>query len=147
MTSKKNLTAEEIETKASPPWIKHLEKNQIFVFGSNEAGIHGAGAAKMAVNKWGARDGQGFGPSGSTFAIPTKDWNINILPKLAITLYINRFIRYAETKSLTQFLVTEIGCGLAGYKPIDIAPMFESCMDMENIKLPMNFIEILIEED
>ena len=131
------------EAKACPPWISKLRRNQIFVFGSNESGIHGAGAAALAHDKWGATWGQGFGPSGLTFAIPSKDWQINTMEVLSIAPYVNRFVQYAITHPDLEFLVTEIGCGLAGYQAEDIAPLFESTLDVGNIKLPMTFLQVL----
>ena len=101
----------------------HLDK--IFVFGSNESGHHGAGAALYAVNRKGARMHQGFGPAGDSFAIPTKDWRIGNLDLLSINIYINAFIRYANIRPNIKFQVTAIGCGLAGFKNHDIAPLFK----------------------
>lgn len=96
----------------------------IFVFGSNEAGVHGAGAAKTAYDKEGAIWGKGFGHYGNSFAIPTKDIHIKTLGLRVIKLYVDRFLRYAETHPQLEFKVTQIGCGLAGIKAEDIAPMF-----------------------
>lgn len=101
----------------------------IFVFESNEAGIHGAGAAKFALSK-GAVMGVGFGRQGKTFAIPTKDWSIGHLELPVIQHYVERFIAYAEKHPDTVFHVTAIGCGLAGYKHSQIAPLFRhNCAD------------------
>ena len=104
--------------------------NMIFVFGSNEAGVHGAGAARFALNKKGAILGQAFGMQGNSFAIPTKDKTIrNTLPLDEIKVYVNRFIDFARTQTDRRhapliYQVTCIGCGLAGLKHEDIAPMF-----------------------
>lgn len=98
----------------------------IFVFGSNEAGIHGAGAAQHARLYHGAESGNGFGEQGKSFAIPTKDGSFNVLPLVEIQGYVDLFIKYAEEHSGLDFKVTQIGCGYAGYKPKDIAPMFVS---------------------
>jgi len=122
-----------------------LEENEIFVFGSNEAGIHGAGAAKQA-RQWGAEIGRGFGLYGQTFAIPTKDYNIQPLTLLTIGFYINSFIRLTKTTPHLKYLVTEVGCGLAGYNINDIAPLFRHAIDCENIFLPESFWIILKEE-
>jgi hypothetical protein len=101
----------------------------IFVFGSNEAGIHGAGAARVAVRQHRAQHGVGFGPQGNSFAIPTKDWLIETLPIETIEHYIGRFIVYArimlKRRPEIQFQVTAIGCGLAGLRHDVIAPMFK----------------------
>lgn len=123
--------------------ITELKENEIFVFGSNEAGIHGAGAARQALDQFGARWGVGFGPQGKTFAIPTKDWSIRTLPIQHIKPYVNSFLSYALTQPNLVFLVTEIGCGLAGYKPKDIAPLFVRGTVMSNITLPDKFKEVL----
>ena len=104
--------------------------NMIFVFGSNEAGVHGAGAARFALDKKGAILGQPFGMQGNSFAIPTKDKTIrHTLPLDEIKVYVNRFIDFARTQTDRRhapliYQVTCIGCGLAGLKHEDIAPMF-----------------------
>jgi len=100
--------------------------DMIFVFGSNLAGIHGSGAAKFAREKRQFPLNLGVGPSGSCYAIPTKDWDIETLPIHVIQLYVNQFINYASLMegADVQFQVTRIGCGLAGYRDGDIAPMF-----------------------
>lgn len=129
----------------TPDNIEKLEPNEIFVFGSNESGIHGGGAAKTALELFGARFGVGFGLQGQSFAIPTKDWEIRTLPMHKIYFYICRFIKFAKLKLNLNFYVTKIGCGLAGYKPEDIAWMFEDCLELENVYLPKEFIDILID--
>lgn len=106
----------------------------IFVFGSNEAGIHGAGAALEARKKYGAKMGIGFGHIGNSFAIPTKDENIKTLPLNQIQKYVDMFIAYAQITPELKYLVTRIGCGLAGYKDSDIAPMFKNAPN--NCELP-----------
>lgn len=106
--------------------ITELKENQVFVFGSNEAGIHGAGAAKTALDNFGAIRGRGFGKFGQTFAIPTKDHNIQTLPLSAIKDYVDMFLGYAELHPEYEFFLTRIGCGLAGYSDNDIAPLFKN---------------------
>ncbi len=98
----------------------------IFVFGSNLAGRHGAGAALDAYRNHGAIYGQGVGPQGNSYAIPTKDENLKSLPLEYIELYVKKFLVYARKHPKQIFGVTRIGCGLAGYKDSDIAPMFKS---------------------
>jgi hypothetical protein len=98
----------------------------IFVFGSNEAGIHGAGAALYARRHKGAVYGQGVGYYGDSYAIPTKDFNIRTLPLHVIEGYVKEFFNFAAENSGLQFNVTRIGCGLAGYTDADIAPMFRN---------------------
>ena len=97
----------------------------IFVFGSNEAGIHGVGAAKFAHLHKGARWGKPFGIAGQSFAIPTKDKTIrHTLPLPTIKGYVDEFLIFADSVRTVQFQVTCIGCGLAGLKHKDMAPMF-----------------------
>ena len=103
----------------------------IFVFGSNTAGIHGAGAAKHAMLYEGAILRQGYGMAGNSFAIPTKDHKILTLPLDKIQMYVTEFKKFAQAvhipgsdKQSHEFKVTRIGCGLAGYHDSDIAPMF-----------------------
>lgn len=124
----------------TPVNITQLEPNQIFVFGSNEAGYHGKGAAFIARKKFGAVQYIGFGLTGKCYAIPTKDASIRSLPLTIINVYVDQFIEYAKKHPDYIFLVTKIGCGLAGYKPEDIAPMFKKALTIENIYLPKEFI-------
>lgn len=123
--------------------IQEVQDNQVFVFGSNEAGIHGAGAARVAL-AFGAEMYKGFGFGGNTFAIPTKDWRIVPLPLETIKFYVDRFLAAAENYEHLDFLVTKIGCGLAGYRIQDIAPMFEKAVNMENVHLPEEFWNYLL---
>lgn len=96
---------------------------EIFVFGSNMAGIHGAGAAKAAL-AFGAKHGSWAGPEGRTYAIPTKDDRIQTLQLHVIESYVRAFIRHAKARPDQSFFVTRVGCGLAGYRDEQIAPMF-----------------------
>jgi hypothetical protein len=125
----------------TPDNIKSLPLGSIFVFGSNEAGRHGAGAASLALGQFGAKYGMGFGPSGQSFAIPTKDWNLKTLPLRVIEFYVARFVAYAAKNPNFTFYVTKIGCGLAGYIPAEIAPMFRHAG--KNVILPKEFQEQL----
>ncbi len=127
--------------KYTPEVIDKLPENSVFVFGSNESGIHGAGAAKTAKFKFGAKFGLGFGPSGLSFAIPTKDWDIETLPIKVIETYVKRFIAYAKNRPETTFYVTKIGCGLAGHSIRKIAPLFKEVVEesIKNIILPEEF--------
>jgi len=127
----------------TPDWIDDLKEDEIFVFGSNESGRHGRGAAKDAL-KWGAKYGQAFGIQGKTFAIPTVNASVsNKISVEKIASYVDRFIFYANTRPKLKFLVTEIGCGLAGHTMKDIAPLFRECLDMKNVYLPKKFLRIL----
>lgn len=102
-----------------------MKKDAIFVFGSNTAGIHGAGAAKDAWANYGAIMGCGFGHMGMSFAIPTKDRHLNTLPHWDIQKFVNGFIKYAEMRPDLDFQVTRIGCGLAGIRDSTMADMFD----------------------
>jgi hypothetical protein len=110
----------------------------IFVFGSNLAGRHGKGAALFARQHHGAIYGKGIGPQGNAYAIPTKDGNLRTLPLTKITDYVIDFINYAERHPELTFEVTRIGCGLAGYKDADIAPMFR--LAPSNCVLPLGWL-------
>jgi len=123
----------------TPDRITDLGPNEIFVFGSNEAGIHGAGAAKLARERFGAVLGEAFGLYGQSFAIPTKDENIKTLPLHNISQYVQAFLIVANKRKNLNFFVTEIGCGLAGYSIKDIAPMFKQAPD--NVILPKRFVD------
>lgn len=125
----------------SPANITSLQPNEVFVFGANERGIHGAGAAKLAL-QWGAKMGQ-YGYMGRTYGIPTKDTNIKTLPLQVISRYIDNFLATAKINSFEIYLVTEIGCGLAGYTPEQIAPLFGRFHIPDNVRLPQRFIDIL----
>lgn len=96
----------------------------VLCFGSNEAGIHGAGAAKTAYEKHGARWGFSYGHMGDSFAIPTKDEDIRSLPIGRVQDYIRGFLAYAKGHPKVKFKVTRIGCGLAGFTDEQIAPLF-----------------------
>jgi hypothetical protein len=96
----------------------------IFVFGSNEAGRHGKGAALTARQEYGAIYGQAEGLQGSSYAIPTKDARLRPLPLPAIATYVRRFLAFAQAHPELSFFVTAVGCGLAGYTPAQIAPLF-----------------------
>lgn len=106
----------------------------IFVFGSNLAGRHGKGAALTARLKYGAVQGEGIGPTGDAYAIPTKDKDLNPLPLHIIAYYIGGFVAYATLHPHLKFKVTRVGCGLAGYRDEQIAPFFRVCPD--NCELP-----------
>ena len=99
---------------------------QIFVFGSNLAGRHGKGAALEARQKHGAIYGQGIGLQGCSYGIPTKDRGLNTLPLNTIKAYVDDFLAFAKMNPELQFIVTRVGCGLAGYQDKDIAPMFRN---------------------
>jgi hypothetical protein len=112
-------------------------KNTIFVFGSNEAGRHGKGAALTAYKEYGAVYGQGYGLQGVSFAIPTKDEGLKTLPLNKIRGYVDSFIKFALLNPDLKFSITRIGCGLAGYEDADIAPLFKTAP--ENCILPVGW--------
>ncbi len=109
----------------------------IFVFGSNRAGIHGAGAAADAHAKYGAVWGRGWGLMGNSFAIPTKDDRLKTLPLNQINASVFDFLRFAERRSDLTFFVTRIGCGLAGYRDEEISPLFKGATP--NVELPLGW--------
>lgn len=110
----------------------------VFVFGSNLAGRHGAGAALYALHKHGAIYGQGAGPQGNSYAIPTKDHKLKPLPLIEIRKYVGLFLFWAKATPEKAFQVTRIGCGLAGYTDQQIAPMFD--LYPKNVILPRVWI-------
>ena len=116
-----------IETRQTPPIRAEPDTNEmIFVFGSNLAGRHGAGAALYARQHRGAVYGIGIGPRGQSYALPTKDDNLNTISLAVIQLFVNGFLDYAQQHSKLTFQITRIGCGLAGYTDAQIAPLFLS---------------------
>ncbi|HRH45744.1 MAG TPA: hypothetical protein PKY82_29150 [Pyrinomonadaceae bacterium] len=127
----------------TPENITSLESNEIFVFGSNLARRHGKGAARTAL-KFGAKLGNGIGFQGKTYGIPTKDRNLRVLPLDQISIHIRNFLEYAAAHPDLIFLVTKIGCGLAGYSPIVIAPFLSESLQMKNVVLPKSFFEIIV---
>lgn len=122
----------------TPDWITHLEENEIFVFGSNLKGMHGGGAARIALEKFGAVWGQGTGLQGNSYAIPTMHGGTD-----AIAPYVDEFIAFAREHKEMRFYVTRIGCGIAGFTVQEMAPLFKAALDEENIYLPEDFIEEL----
>lgn len=124
--------------RVTPSWIDDLQENQVFVFGSNLAGMHGGGAARIARLRFGAVMGNGVGMQGRSYAIPTMQGGTE-----TIRPYVNDFIAYAKEHPELTFLVTPIGCGIAGFEPEDIAPLFEEASNVENIWLPKSFWEVL----
>jgi len=120
-----------------------LAEGEIFVFGSNLAGHHGGGAARVAMNKFGAVWGQGVGLQGQSYGIPTMQGGVE-----TIKPYVDEFIAFAQQHREYIFLVTRIGCGIAGFTDEEIAPLFASAIDLENILLPETFvgkIEVVID--
>ena len=129
----------EFQHRITPDHIRTLSGNEIFVFGSNLQGMHGGGAARIAFEKFGAIMGQGVGLQGQSYAIPTMHGGPD-----AILPYVEDFIHFADQHPEMTFLVTRIGCGVAGFTPAEIAPLFAGAVDVENIHLPMDFWEELV---
>ena len=119
------------QKRITPDHIKQLEPNEIFVFGSNLKGLHGGGTAYIAYSKFGAIMGQGVGLQGKSYAIPTMQGGVD-----TIRPYVDEFIRFAKENRNLTFLVTRIGCGIAGFTDKDIAPLFKKGCEVDNIILP-----------
>ena len=122
----------------TPGMISALKENEIFVFGSNLGGMHGGGAARAAYNRFGAVWGQGVGLQGQSYAIPTMQGGVE-----TIKPYVDEFIEFAIAHKEYKFLVTRIGCGIAGFRVRDIAPLFAAALEVDNIILPEDFVEVL----
>jgi hypothetical protein len=122
----------------TPEHINTLNANEIFVFGSNLAGIHGAGAARLAFGRFGAVWGVGIGHQGRSYALPTKDKDIETLSLPEINNHVIDFLEYARNNPQFTFLVTKVGCGLAGWTVEDIAPCFGG-ETPANVVLPREF--------
>lgn len=115
----------------TPDYITSLQPNEIFVFGSNLQGAHGGGAARIAYEKFGAEWGVGVGRTGQCYAIPTMQDGVE-----TIRPYVDEFIRYAQQNQDLTFLVTRIGCGIAGFTDEQISPLFKAAYDLPNVALP-----------
>ena len=137
MEEKRRYAKEYYSPRVTPPVVRHLEENEIFVFGSNANGYHGGGAAAIAMHNFGAVWGQGEGLQGKSYAIPTMEG----LEKLKEA--VDRFTVFADQHQELRFLVTMIGCGSAGYSPREIAPLFNGCIYLENVALPSGFWKVL----
>ena len=129
----------EFSHRVTPNRIDSLGRNEIFVFGSNLQGMHAGGAARTARVKFGAIYGQGVGLQGQSYAIPTMQGGVN-----TIKPYVDEFIRFADCHPEMTFLVTRIGCGIAGFTDAEIAPLFAGAVNVENIHLPQEFWEELV---
>ncbi len=121
----------------TPQWITLLQPDEVFVFGSNLQGLHAGGAAKLAM-QWGAVWGKGVGLQGQSYAIPTMQGGVK-----TIKPYTDEFIEFTRAHTDLHFLVTRIGCGIAGFRDKDIAPLFQEAIGLANVSLPKEFIEIL----
>ena len=122
----------------TPDDIVALKPNEVFVFGSNLKGQHAGGAAFTARVLFGARMGQGEGLQGQSYAIPTMQGGVE-----TIKPYVDRFLEFAAENMQKDFLVTKIGCGIAGFTPEEIAPLFKDAIHMHNVWLPAEFLRVL----
>jgi hypothetical protein len=123
-----------MQRRISPEYIKELNENEIFVFGSNLDGLHGGGAARIAYDKFGAIWGQGVGLQGQSYGIPTMHGGVDVIKP-----YVDEFINFAKSHAEFKFLVTRIGCGIAGFNDKEMAPLFKDAIEFENIYLPESF--------
>ncbi len=119
----------------TPEDVRSLAPNEVFVFGSNLLGMHGGGAARYARKHFGARMGVGVGMQGQSYAIPTMQGGVD-----TIKPYVDQFVAYAAGHPEQHFLVTRIGCGIAGFHAREIAPLFAAALGMPNVSLPEDFI-------
>lgn len=126
------------DSKYTPYNITSLGEDDVFVFGSNLAGNHAGGAARLAREKFGAIMGQGVGLQGQSYAIPTMQGGVE-----TIRPYVDEFINFAMLNYTKRFLVTKIGCGIAGFSVEEIAPLFADAMHLLNVKLPREFHQVL----
>lgn len=124
--------------KYTPERITELGQDEVFVFGSNLAGMHLGGAARIACQLFGAKMGQGVGMQGQSYAIPTMQGGVE-----TIKPYVDDFIALAREWDQTTFYVTRIGCGIAGFTDEQIAPLFDEAYDLYNVRLPESFARII----
>lgn len=122
----------------TPERIDSLKPNEIFVFGSNLEGLHGGGAAFAAWQNFGAIWGQGVGLQGQSYGIPTMHGGVDVIKP-----YVEQFIDFAKVHPELTFLVTKIGCGIAGFSCDEIGPLFAEAIDLPNVILPKEFVESL----
>lgn len=122
----------------TPDFITELGPKDIFVFGSNQAGLHRGGAALLALRKFGALMGNGVGLQGNSYAIPTMQGGVE-----TIKPYVDEFIEFAKDHPELTFYVTKIGCGIAGFSEQEIAPLFKNAIGVSNIRLPKDFVDIV----
>ncbi len=132
-------TLDEFKDRIAPDAITSLENNEIFVFGSNLDGMHAGGAARAAMEYFGAVMGQGVGLQGQSYAIPTMQGGVE-----TIRPYVDEFIRFADSHPKYTFLVTRIGCGIAGFRDEEIAPLFVRAINLPNVHLPLSFWKELV---
>ena len=123
--------------RVTPSRVMSLESNEIFVFGSNASGFHAGGAAALAMHHFGAIWGQGEGLQGQSYAIPTMEG----LDSMRAA--VERFTQFAVQHPEHRFIVTRVGCGIAGHSVKEVAPLFSGCVSLENVTLPSDFWDVL----
>ncbi|MDO4970563.1 MAG: hypothetical protein Q4E41_00505 [Bacteroidales bacterium] len=128
----------EVFSRVTPRNVSQLQGNEVFVFGSNLAGHHMGGAARVAASKFGAVFGQGVGLQGQSYAIPTMQGGVE-----TIKPYVDEFAKFADAHPELNFYVTRIGCGIAGFSDEEIAPLFAACISLPNVALPQSFWDVL----
>lgn len=124
--------------RVAPDSITSLGEQEVFVFGSNLSGQHAGGAARLAYEHFGAQWGNGSGMQGKSYAIPTMQGGVE-----TIRPYVEEFLSFAQQHPSYKFLVTRVGCGIAGFTEREIAPLFREALSIKNIYLPATFIAIL----
>lgn len=139
-TTYPGVTETPLNARFTPERISTLGPTDIFVFGSNLGGMHGGGAARAAFNRFGAVWGEGEGLFGNSYAIPTMQGGVE-----TIRPYVDRFIEFAKEKPGLTFYVTKIGCGIAGFRFEEISPLFIGALLVPNIRLPKDFVDILVQ--
>ena len=126
----------------TPENITSLDRDEIFVFGSNLQGLHHGGAARVAHERFGAIMGQGVGLQGQSYAIPTMQGGVE-----TIKPYVDDFIELAREWDQTTFFVTRIGCGIAGFTDEQIAPLFAEALKLYNVVLPKSFVDVIRKQE
>ncbi|MDI3505261.1 MAG: hypothetical protein PWQ81_483 [Bacteroidota bacterium] len=132
------MKTEPSNRRITPEQITELKPNEVFVFGSNLEGAHGGGAAATAYRHFGAIWGQGVGLQGNSYGIPTMHGGVE-----AIRPYVEEFIDFARSHPELHFLVTRVGCGIAGFRDEEIAPLFAEAAHLENVWLPASFHAVI----
>lgn len=125
----------------TPSHIRSLKDGEIFVFGSNIRGLHGGGAAAFAYAKFDAQWGVGEGLTGRCYALPTMEGGVDYIGGK-----VQNFLDCARQHPELKFYVTPIACGIAGFTPSQIAPLFKDAIPMENVILPQQFVEIILQQ-
>ena len=130
-----------MRTQFTPEYITELKENEIFVFGSNLQGMHSGGAARIAYEEFGAIWGKGVGLQGQSYGIPTMHGGVDVIKP-----YVDEFVNFAKSHPELKFLVTRIGCGIAGFTDEEIAPLFKDAIEIENIYLPKSFYYVIVKQ-